>query len=88
MNEGRCDERLKARVEECTCLTYTGLNLWDHWIIGPPFVDLKSLMIMSNIGGEGVVNLLVDKPVGTCGRSVTVKKFKKKDKTDKQNAYR
>ncbi len=25
MNEGRCDERLKARVEESTCLTYTGL---------------------------------------------------------------
>jgi hypothetical protein len=26
INEGRCDERLKAKVEECTCLTYTGLN--------------------------------------------------------------
>jgi hypothetical protein len=26
MNEGRCDERLKARVEEGTCLTYTGLH--------------------------------------------------------------
>jgi hypothetical protein len=26
MNEGRCDERLKARVEESTCLTYTGLT--------------------------------------------------------------
>jgi hypothetical protein len=26
MNEGRCDERLKARVEESTCLTYTGLH--------------------------------------------------------------
>jgi hypothetical protein len=25
MNEGRCDERLKSRVEESTCLTYTGL---------------------------------------------------------------
>ncbi len=25
MNEGRCDERLKTRVEESTCLTYTGL---------------------------------------------------------------
>ncbi len=25
MNEGRCDERLKARVEESACLTYTGL---------------------------------------------------------------
>ncbi len=24
MNEVRCDERLKARVEESTCLTYTG----------------------------------------------------------------
>jgi hypothetical protein len=23
MKEGRCDERLKARVEESTCLTYT-----------------------------------------------------------------
>ncbi len=23
MNEGRCDERLKTRVEESTCLTYT-----------------------------------------------------------------
>jgi hypothetical protein len=26
MNEGRCDERLKSRVEESTCLTYTGLH--------------------------------------------------------------
>ena len=26
MNEGRCDERLKGRVEESTCLTYTGLH--------------------------------------------------------------
>jgi hypothetical protein len=26
MNEGRGDERLKVRVEESTCLTYTGLN--------------------------------------------------------------
>jgi hypothetical protein len=26
MNEGRCDERLKARVEESTSLTYTGLH--------------------------------------------------------------
>ena len=26
MDEGRCDERLKARVEESTCLTYTGLH--------------------------------------------------------------
>jgi hypothetical protein len=25
MNEGRCDETLKARVEESSCLTYTGL---------------------------------------------------------------
>jgi hypothetical protein len=26
MNEGRCGERLKARVEESTYLTYTGLH--------------------------------------------------------------
>ncbi len=26
MNEGRCDERLKGRVEESTCLTYTGFH--------------------------------------------------------------
>jgi hypothetical protein len=26
INEGRCDERLKVKVEESTCLTYTGLN--------------------------------------------------------------
>jgi hypothetical protein len=26
MNEGRCDERLKGRVEESTYLTYTGLH--------------------------------------------------------------
>ncbi len=26
MNEGRCDERLKARVEESTCLTYLHAN--------------------------------------------------------------
>jgi hypothetical protein len=30
MNEGRCDEKLKTRVEETTCLTYTGWSrlLW------------------------------------------------------------
>jgi hypothetical protein len=26
INEGRCDERLKAKVEESTCLTYTGFH--------------------------------------------------------------
>jgi hypothetical protein len=26
INVGRCDERLKVRVEESTCLTYTGLH--------------------------------------------------------------
>jgi hypothetical protein len=26
INEGWCDERLKTKVEESTCLTYTGLN--------------------------------------------------------------
>jgi hypothetical protein len=26
VNEGQCDTRLKARVEESTCLTYTGLH--------------------------------------------------------------
>jgi hypothetical protein len=26
INEGRCDERLKAKVEESTCLSYTGLH--------------------------------------------------------------
>jgi hypothetical protein len=26
MNESRCDERLKARVQDTTCLTYTGLH--------------------------------------------------------------
>ncbi len=26
MNEGRCDERRKARVEESTSLTYTGFH--------------------------------------------------------------
>ncbi len=26
MNAGRCDERLKGRVEESTCLTCTGLQ--------------------------------------------------------------
>jgi hypothetical protein len=30
MNEGRCDERLKARVEESTYLTYTGFSLF--WV--------------------------------------------------------
>jgi hypothetical protein len=28
MNEGRCDERLKTRVEESTCLTCTGFSLF------------------------------------------------------------
>jgi hypothetical protein len=26
LNEGRCDERLKVRVEDSTCLTDTGLD--------------------------------------------------------------
>ena len=26
MNEGRYDERLKTRIEESTCLTYTGFH--------------------------------------------------------------
>jgi hypothetical protein len=26
IHEGRCDERLKAKVEESTCLAYTGLH--------------------------------------------------------------
>jgi hypothetical protein len=26
INEGLCDERLKGKVEESTCLSYTGLN--------------------------------------------------------------
>jgi hypothetical protein len=26
LNEGHCDERLKGRVEESTCLTYSGLS--------------------------------------------------------------
>ncbi len=26
MNESRCDERLKTRVQEALCLTYTGLH--------------------------------------------------------------
>jgi hypothetical protein len=26
MNESRCDERLKPRVQEDICLTYTGLH--------------------------------------------------------------
>jgi hypothetical protein len=26
MDDSRCDERLKTRVEESTCLTYTGLH--------------------------------------------------------------
>jgi hypothetical protein len=26
MDESRCDERLKGRVQEGTCLTYTGLH--------------------------------------------------------------
>ncbi len=26
IHEGRCDERLKVKVEESTCLAYTGLH--------------------------------------------------------------
>ncbi len=33
INEGRCDERLKAKVEESTCLTYTGLNDKTNFLI-------------------------------------------------------
>ncbi len=36
MNEGRCDERLKARVEESTWLTYTGLHDWHPSRHGKP----------------------------------------------------
>ena len=30
INEGRCDERLKAKVEESTCLAYTGLHVFVY----------------------------------------------------------
>ncbi len=34
MNEGRCDERRKGRVEESTFLTYTGLHDYhcSEWV--------------------------------------------------------
>ena len=35
MNTGRCDERLKARVEESTCL-YTSRIHWVPWGTGTP----------------------------------------------------
>jgi hypothetical protein len=35
--------------------------LRTHWIIGPPFVDPKSLATMSNAKGVGVCQHLVDK---------------------------
>ncbi len=43
MNEGRCDERLKDKIEESTCLTYTGL--YDK-------TRVKLLFIISETGGS------------------------------------
>jgi hypothetical protein len=42
INEGRCDERLKARVEESACLTYTGMHLETY--IGKDVVYYESIM--------------------------------------------
>ena len=47
MNEGRCDERLKTRVEECTCLTYTGfLGEVEHLKIKTRLIDEKFVSVM------------------------------------------
>ena len=47
----RCDERLKARVEESTCLTYTGLVLeLEHLKIETRLIDEK----FANAMGEYV----------------------------------
>ena len=48
----RCDERLKARVEESTCLTYTGLlGELEHLRIETRFIDEKFASVM----GECVI---------------------------------
>jgi hypothetical protein len=42
MNEGRCDERLIARVEESTCLTYTG------WVARQNKLEIPTLLFIMN----------------------------------------
>jgi hypothetical protein len=52
MNEGRCDERLQARVEESTCLTYTGLlEELEYLKIETRLIDEKFASVM----GECVI---------------------------------
>ena len=47
----RCDERLKARVEKSTCLTYTGLlGGLEHLKIETRLIDEK----IANVMGEYV----------------------------------
>ena len=50
MNECRCDERLKARVEEPTCLTYTGFHVGlEHLTIETRLTDERFESVMGEI---------------------------------------
>jgi hypothetical protein len=53
MNESRCDERLKARVEESTCLTasHTLAVTNINFFLSPRFVE----GIATDTGGKGIV---------------------------------
>ena len=46
-NEYRCDERLKTKAEESTCLAYTGL-----------YVELEHLKIKTRLISEKFANLM------------------------------
>jgi hypothetical protein len=46
-HECRCDERLKPKGEESTCLTYTGfLGEQEHLKIGTRLIDDKFASVM------------------------------------------
>jgi hypothetical protein len=74
MNEGRCDERLKPRVVESTCLTYTGLldNIYTpRTHLGCSSVPAQPLFFSNNLnklGGSGVQRVENEKYEIKCDR--------------------
>jgi hypothetical protein len=55
-NDGRCDERLKGRVEESTYLTYTGLHNKTNY---------KCLEIKMRSTNEKSTNVMGDRTIKT-----------------------
>ncbi len=54
-NEYRCDERLKTKVEERTCLGYTGLD-----------EELEHLKIKTRLTSTKPVNVMSEYPIDNC----------------------